>query len=164
MAYPRHQRARDFKVFTRTAGDITLSANLVWTDLPTIGTTWDITLQANTGDVLLAGISGVVDTASVVTFFDVQTIVSGTATNSFGSQTTVINANRGVMAWYCAINVLNNLGGSAMYTVVAGDIVSGGVTCRLRNENASATTRNLHATVDYPLQFWIRNLGPVDPN
>lgn len=161
MAYPRHRRSRAHKFFIRTAGDITLSsAALTWTDLPTITTSWDASLQAQVGDTLEASISGVIDAAAVISYFDVQTIVASTPTNSFGSQTTVANANKGVVGWYCAINVLNNLSGSAMYAVVAGDISGGLVTCRLRQQQASTTTRNLHATVDYPLQFSVKNLGP----
>ncbi len=164
MSYPRHQLSRSFKVFRRTAGDLTLTANAVWADLPTIGTTWDISLAAQVGDVVEAGLSGVVDSAVVITYFDVVTIVAATATNSFGSGTAVANANKGVMAWYCATTVLNNLAGSILYPLVAGDISAGAVTVRLRTQNATATTRNLHATVDFPLAFWAKNLGPMDPN
>ena len=165
MTYPRFQRSRDFKTWIRTAGDLTLNSGAaVWADLPTIGTTWDTALAAQTGDVLEANLSGIIDSAAVIAYFDVVTIVSAAAVNSFGSQTAVANANKGVMAWYSAISVLNNLSGPAFYTLVAGDLSGGLVTCRLRYQTLTATNRNLHATVDYPLQFTVRNLGPVDPH
>jgi hypothetical protein len=151
-------------MFRRTAGDITLNANAAWADLPTIGTTWDITLAAQVGDVIEAGLSGVIDSAVTISYFDVVTIVAGVATNSFGSGTTPANANKGVMGWYCATTVLNNLTGSVLYTLASGDLSAGLVTVRLRSQNSNATTRNLHGTVDFPLAFWAKNLGPMDPN
>ncbi len=163
MAYPRFQRSRDFKQFTRTGGDLTLNSTS-WADLPTIGTTWDATLPAEAGDILEAGLSGVIDSAAVIVYFDVQTIVSGSALNSFGSRAAVATANKGVAAWYCAVSVLSNLAGGVMYPVVAGDLTSGSVTVRLRYLSSAATARNLHATVDYPLHWYVKNLGPGDPN
>lgn len=164
MSYPRFQRSRDFKQFIRTAGDLTLNSNATWANLPTIGTTWDIVLAAQSGDTVECGFSGVIDSAAVTQFFDVATIVSAAAVNSIGSQVAVSNSNQGVMAWYCAISVLVAFGGSVMYPLVVGDISSSTVTLRLRYKGDAATNRNLHATAGYPLHFWAKNLGPADPN
>ncbi len=163
MGYPRHQRARDFKHFLRTAGDLTLNS-AVWADLPSIGTTWDITLTAQTGDTVLCGLSGLVESAATIQLFDVQTIVSTVATNSIGTQAAVSNSNGGVTGWYGATGVVVPVGGSAMYALVAGDIVTGTVTLRLRYRQSSAVNRTLNATAVYPLHFSARNLGPQDPN
>lgn len=164
MAYPRYQAARSHKFFRRTAGDLTLNSNGVWADLPTIGTTWDVTLAAQVGDVIEAYLSGVADSAVTNSFFDVHTIVATVATTAFGSGVAVSNTNKGNMGWYTAVSAVAVLTGVCRYTLQAGDISAGLVTVRLRYQNSSATTKNLHATADYPLQFGAKNLGPADPN
>lgn len=161
MSYPRHQLARAFKYFTRTAGSLTLNSTS-WADLPTIGTTWDITLQAQVGDVLEAGITGVWDNQAVVGALDAATVVSAAALNNFSTSSAT---GSGVESWRGdASEAYDAIGGSYFYTVVAGDLSAGTVTVRPRYRTATAANKTLYATSDNPLRWWVRNLGPQDPN
>lgn len=165
MSYPRFQASRAFKFFTRTAGDLTLNSNGVWADLPTIGTTWDISLAGQVGDVIEASLSCFVGSAVVGVSLDVFTIVSAAAVNAFSNGVAANNANAGgVQAWYAAFSSNISNGGSVFYALQAGDISSGTVTVRLRYQTDVATNRTVKATTAFPLQFSARNLGPVDPH
>lgn len=160
MSYPRFQLARSHKHFTRSVGNLTLNSS-TWADLPTIGTTWDAVLSAQVGDTIEAGVSGVLGAENVQIHFDVATIVAGVVTNYFGSGTV---SNAGVCAWLAEAVQTTNIGGSAMRTLVAGDISAGTVTLRLRYRGSAATSRTLYASADLFFQFFVKNLGPVDPN
>lgn len=144
--------------FTRTAGNLTLNST-VWADLPTIGTTWDITLAAAAGDTIECSLTAVCDSAAVNTFFDVVSIVGGSVTNSFSTGAAPNNSNDGVGAWYMRNGVSQKSAGSFMYALQAGDVSGGNVVLRLRYREDSATNRNLHATALFPLQFTAKKLG-----
>ncbi len=168
MAYPRHQRSRDFKFFTRTVGNLSLvPAGNIWADLPTIGATWDAALTAAIGDVIEVGLSATSDhIAGTNTFFDVFSMISGAVVNSFASGVAAINTSTGISSWWHSNAIAGQKSaGSVMYTLQAGDISGGIVIARLRYRNDGTTAaRNLYGTAAMPLQFWAKNLGPADPN
>lgn len=161
MGYPRHQRARDFKVFTRTSGNLTINST-TWADLPTIGTTWDAVLTAQTGDVIEVCVTGITGAEAVSSYFDVATIVSAAPVNYFATAGGA--SGQGIPG--AVGQALSNIYflGIYMRTLVAGDISAGTVTLRLRYRTNTATDRTIFATADVPLQFWAKNLGPQDPN
>lgn len=144
--------------FTRTAGNLTLNTT-TWANLPTIGTSWDITLAAAAGDTIECSLSAVLDSAATNIFFDVVSIVSAAVTNSFSTGATPSDSNAGVSAWYVPASISTKSGGSFMYTLQAGDVSGGNVVMRLRYRGDSATNRNLHATALFPLQFSAKKLG-----
>lgn len=161
MAYPRFQRARDFKFFNRTAGDLTLNST-VWADLPTIGTTWDATLAAQVGDVIEAGMTGVWNTDVVFSYLDAVTVVGGAVVNHFGTSAA---SGSGVESWRGnTSSQFDPIGGSIYYALVAGDISAGTVTVRPRFRTSAAINKVLYASSLNPLQWRVRNLGPADPN
>jgi hypothetical protein len=53
-----------------------------------------------------------------------------------------------------------SIGVPVQYVVVAGDIVTGQVTVRLRYAMSSATNRTLFADTNGPLQVQLTNYGP----
>lgn len=154
--------AKSQKQFSRTAGDLTINpGNTNWANLPTIGTTWDATLNAAVGDQIEAGLVAVLDSAAVNTFFDVVSIVSSAVVNSLSTGTTPSNSNDGVASWFAPASVSSKAGGSIWYVVQSGDLSSNQITVRLRVREDAATNRNLHAAALFPLQFWARNIGPA---
>ena len=161
MAYPRYRAARAHKVFTRSTGDLTLNST-TWADLPTIGTTWDAVLAAQTGDVIECGVSAFWNAEAVVGHLDVATIVSAAAVNYFATAGGA--SGYGVPNWAGIANAQSNAGGPYLYTLVAADISSGTVTLRLRYRTSAASNKTLYAQSILPLQFYAKNLGPADPN
>lgn len=162
MTYPRFQLARAFKFFNRSSGSLTLNST-TWANLPTIGTTWDVTLPAQIGDVIEVGVSGVWNNENVIGILDVATIVSSSVVNYFSTAGSATGS--GVESWVGdALLAYVRIGGSFWYTLVSGDISSGTVTLRLRYRTGSASDKTLFATADNPLQFRAKNLGPADPH
>lgn len=161
MGYPRHQRARDFKVFTRTAGSLTLNST-AWADLPSIGTTWDATLTAQAGDTIEVSLTGVTGAEAVSNYFDVATIVSAAPANYFATGGSASGQGIPGAVGQASVNIY--FLGNYMRTLVAGDISAGTVTLRVRYRTNTATDRTIFAVADVPFQFWAKNLGPQDPN
>lgn len=134
----------------RTEGDLTLNST-TWSDLPTIGTTWDITFDAAAGDWIETGLSALVNVGEVETHFDVWTIVGGTPTNR------ISGGDQGVAAWWAraAADGIFLPGGSVLYQLKAGDISGGTVTLRLRYKTVQAANRSVRAsTATHALQWW----------
>ena len=148
----------------RTAGNVTLTGTSTWSDLTTIGSAMDLTLNASTGDVIEFTASGIVNNINIDIGFDVVTIVSSAAVNSFGLDAAApanSAAFNGVSAWFCDNNDIRQLSGSIFRTLLAGDISSGTVKMRMRYAMSSATSRTLYADTGHPFEIWARNLGPV---
>lgn len=162
-SYPRFQRARDFKFFTRTAGNLTLNST-AWADLPTIGSTWDITLAAEAGDVIECGISAVWGAEAVYGSLDVVSMVSSSPVNAWGGSATSGSTGSGVGAWQGPTGINDGSGGPVMRTLVSGDISAGTVTVRLRYRTNTAANKTLFGSVDNGFQFYAKNRGPADPN
>ncbi len=149
---------RPHKNFRRTAGDLSLNAT-VWSDMPTIGTSWDATLPAAIGDVVECSMGGIAGNQNASTGFDVQTIVGGSALNSGGSGAAVNNSHNGFPGWYCLSGANIIISGAMRYTLQAGDIVNGLVTLRLRFKQDIANARTLQASLANPTTFNVINLG-----
>lgn len=162
MSYPRQRRSRQSKSARRTSGNINLTGSTTWAN---VDTGIDITLkECQVGDQVLAGVSGVWGNENVVAWLDVVTVVSGSPVNSFAVRgAAVTTPSSGVVgAWYGTAAAFTAISGTAPpYTLVIGDISSGSVTFRLRYAMASATARNLLAATDYPFDWWVENVGPV---
>lgn len=157
MAYPRYRAARAHKFFTRTAGNLTLNSTAL-ADLPTIGTTWDITLAAQVGDVVRVELSGLWGSEVVEAYLDVYSIVSAAAVSSWSGAATSGGG------WYGAAGSNPPVAGTYRRAVTAGDLSSGSITLRPRYRTVTAANKTLFAVGDHPLHFAVDNLGPADPN
>lgn len=159
MAYPRYLRARAHRKFRKVSGNTTY-ASASWGNLDT---GLDMTIEAQVGDDLEYGLSGVWSTEAVNCRLDVATLVSGAVVNYFGGAVETATGD-GVGAWYGKTGEVSAVGGAVLYTVQAGDIdANGKVTVRLRARCDSATTKTLFSNANLPLQGYVKNLGPADP-
>ena len=165
MAYPRFQRARSFRQIIRTtnasAGDDYTVASATYVALD--ATNISITLEAQVGDCLEVGASLRWEhSINNEAFVDAYTIVAGAPVNLISGAST-----HGVQAWYGGASTtpqVNGCGGSVMYTVVSGDLSSGQVTIRPYARLATATpVRVIYCRTIMPFHFWVKNLGPADP-
>ena len=156
MAYPRYQAARAFKFFTRSAGSLTLNST-TYADLPTIGTTWDTVLAAQAGDVIETSLTGLWGSEVVEGYLDLASIVSAAVVSYWGGATTG-------GAYYGAAGSNMPIAGSYRRVLTAADISSGTVTLRPRYKTVTAANKTLFANADHPLQFYVGNHGPADPN
>jgi len=147
--------------FKRSAGSLTLNSNGVWVDLPTIGTTGDLTINASTGDVVEFALCALFSNEAVEGFLDAVTVVGGVVTNSFSLDGAPSNAASGILSYRGIGSRFEPLGGSFFRTLAAGDISAGTVTVRVRYRTGSAANKTLFATTDNPFEYWIRNHGPV---
>ncbi len=161
MGYPRHRRSRDFKFFTRSAGNLTMNSTS-WADLPSITTTWDISLVAQAGDVIRVEITGLWGAEAVEGNLDVVSIVSAAPVNYWGGDGN--GSSNGVGGWYGPASAYSSFGGSVRRVLVSGDIASGVVTMRPRYRTATASNKTLFANTNSSLHFAVDNLGPQDPN
>lgn len=163
MASPRFQRARAHRFARYVGGNITLNSTS-WANVH--ASAFDLTLEAQVGDVLVATPNFRVSTEAVDLWFDAVTVVSGTVTNSFSRAGAVTTSppSYGVPGWKCVSGIEQIVVGGVPYTVVAGDIVDGRVTVRLRYVTATATNRTMNADgTNWPAFFMLQNIGPQDP-
>lgn len=138
-----------------TAGNITLNST-TWADVPVSGAL-DITIAAEEGDWIEAGISGLLNAVTVQVFMDVATIVSGSPVNYFGG--TGASTDRGIVGWWGVASQNSQLSGHVPYQVQAGDIEAGSVRLRLQYRTATSNNRLLLATSDISLAFFAKNLS-----
>ena len=157
-----------YATFKYTSGNQTLNSSNTWANLPGIGTTGDLVLNAAAGDVIEAVTSAILNAPANNIYFDAVTIVSSSPVNAFGRGGAVTtNSNgasdsQGVSGWYGAgTGVDRTIQGSCYYTLVSGDISGGTVTLRMRYATSGVSTTSLIATVNNPFQWFVRNLGPV---
>ena len=145
------KRPRILNTFVRRAsGDLTITNDTSWHDVPTIG---DLTIAAASGDILEVIFSSV---TSQSCRFDVQLVTSG---NYVGDG--VGASSQGIAGWANRAAAAAPVGGCPIpYTVVSGDISSGNVALRLRytTNGSGATTLFAGSTVG-PLIFLVKNLG-----
>ena len=159
MAYPRFQRARQFK-FVRYQGIDVGVAQTTWVGLGT----GDLELAAQVGDVLEVGASYRVSNAAVEMYFDLHTYVSSARVNSVGSGAAAADTQLGIPGLIATSGVTGGIGGGALYTVVAGDISNGLVLLRPVFRGASTTSRQILGASPNFIHYWAKNLGPADPN
>lgn len=132
----------------RTAGDLSITNDASWHDVPTIG---DLSIAAAAGDVLDIRLSGVTDNNMR---FEVEFPTSG---NYAGPG---ITSTQGIAGWANRSSAAADVGGSVFYTVQSGDISSGNVAVRLRyTTNSSGATKIFASTSVGPLFFAVANLG-----
>lgn len=133
---------------TRVAGDLTLTNDGAWHDVPTIG---DLTIAAGVSDILMVSLNCVTDKQC---YFDVELVNSGSYIgNGDGASSQGIagmSARTGASA--------GNARGSAFWTVVSGDISGGNVVLRLRYNNNSQSTKIFADSTVGPFQFGVINL------
>lgn len=147
----------------RTAGNITLNSSS-WANVdPTVGTTneLDIVLAARAGDMVEVGLSGFLQSESVVMYFDAASIVSAAPANYWGGAGGA--SDEGVGAWFAIHAAWKAQSGGAVREIVSGDLSAGTVTIRLRFRGSSASDRILRATAANPLDFWAKNHGRKAP-
>ena len=150
MAYPRFQRARDFKFVTKSDGDFSVTS----TTPASITGLGDIVLTAQVGDVIEVSANGFWSTQNVQGTLRVVSIVGGSP----------VSVWPGTAGWIgLPLGTYVSFGGSTMREVSGGDISSGTVTLRLQAW-VSSGSRTLRAVSGEELHFWARNLGPKDPN
>jgi hypothetical protein len=146
--------------FKRTAGDLSLNST-VWSDLPTISTSGDLTINATTGDVVVVAACGLWSTENVDANLDVVTIVAGSVVNSFGADGTPSNSHSGIRSWSALGPAYWTIGGNFYRTLVSGDISSGTVTLRVRYRTGIASNKTLFGSTNNPFEYFAQNLGPV---
>ena len=118
----------------------------------------DLTVAASAGDLIILGVSGLLDrrTANAFTMFDVGTIVSAAIVNRVSGQAA---SGNGIMGWFIDSDApeFARLSGGFPYAVVAGDIDSGNVTFRLLYRTNAANNVTLRANSTEPLWVWVYN-------
>lgn len=156
MAYPRFQRARDFKFY-----NVGMQYSLTSTSWANINTGVDIVLSAQAGDVIEVQMDALWDFVNEFKFVDVATIVAGNPVNYFGHGSSEPSTGEGIRAWYGSGQTADyhTIGGGSIRELVAGDIENGQVRLRLRARGLSTTGRGLSV-----YRWWAKNLGPQDPN
>lgn len=160
MAYPRYLVSRNMVKARRTSGNITLNGT-AWAN---VDTGLDLTLKkVQAGDQLVYGISAFWQNEAIHGFLDVVTLVSGSPLNSFAVQGAVeTTPGYKFGGWYGVASAYTAMTGTCPpYTVVAGDVVSGAVTLRLRGATLSAGNKVIRATTSEPFDVWAMNLGPA---
>lgn len=158
MGTPRMLPSRRHKWIRSSHADYAI-ASTAWANLDT---GLDLTVEAQTGDVLKAYVDALWDNQAFIGCLNAVTVVSGTIVNYFGQNEPTTTSGYGLPAWYApALTGLQwATGGSGRYTVQAGDVASGQVTVRLRARITTAGSRNLFATT-LPFDFAVENIGPV---
>lgn len=144
-----------YDIERRTAGDLTISSTSTGAAFPTIGT---LTLAAATGDLILIGLSLLVDSgATSVLRMDVASIVSASPVNYVSSLTST-PATVGIPQWRAPASSEVRLGASIVYVAQSGDISGGNIELGLRAWLSSANNKNAQASTACPLVFWAKNL------
>lgn len=161
MDYPRFIRSGQLVKARRTSGDVTLNST-AWAN---VDTSLDLTLnECQVGDEIIFGVSGLSANEATGVNMDVVTVVSAAAVSSFGARgaATAAISSGTIPALYAPTGVYAALSGvTPPYTVVAGDLVDGSVTLRLRYATDAATNKVLFGSVQVPLDVWAMNLGPA---
>lgn len=144
-----------YDIERRTAGDITISSTSAGAAFPTIGT---LTVAASAGDLILIGLSLIVDAgATSVLRMDVGTIVSAAVVN-YVSSLSSSPATVGLPQWRAPTSTEVRLGPSIVYVAQSGDLSGGNIELGLRAWLSSANNKNAQASTSSPLVFWAKNL------
>ena len=159
MPYPRFQRSRSHKFALRSTGDVAITS----TSFTVVDGGMDLTLDVQPVDVVELGVSlaAAHNTASGLIAFDVGTLVAGSVVSRVSGNT------EGVSGWResrAATAELVPISGSYLYVVTGADMVGTTATFRLLARTNTGTLTVYADGAARRLQFWARNLGPVDPN
>jgi hypothetical protein len=157
MGYPRHQRARDFKFIDRRAGNLTTTST-TYVDL---STPLDLTLTAQTGDTIEYGLNASVQNTGSgnVISIEVFSLVSAAVVNGFSG---VTDGSWRTNNFNAATFLL--VAGSVLYNVVSGDLSAGTITARLQWKTSAGTATLYGDGTNRRAHFYMKNLGPQDPN
>jgi hypothetical protein len=169
MTYPRHQLSRAFRYLTNSAGHITVNtpAN-TWQELaaesggPGTGV-FDLTIEAEVGDVIEGGFQALISNSTPDLYMDIKTIVAGAPVGSFVAQGATSATAPPCGPWFAPASTYQRFVGSHFYTILSGDIATGRVTFRPYAMGLSATNRLVFANTDTGFMFYVKNLGPPDP-
>lgn len=151
---------KDYATAARVAGNIAFNQSNV-TD---VDTGLDLTLTAAAGDLIEYGVDALLDATAQAVCFDVYTRVTSANVNPFGpGLSNGLATVLGVPSWYTPFVSGANmpLRGTAMRTLLSGDIDSGNVLLRLRYAKVNTTSRSGFATASIPFRVWAKNYGPA---
>lgn len=150
----------DFGRAKRTAGDVTCSADAVWTE---IDSGLRITIDAATGDMPEFGISAIcTGTEAVSLNLTVMSVVSGTLTNDLFEGAAKSDSTNGAPGWRMASGTVSVASGGFIGPALqAGDITSNTLIATLAYRTSSSTNRVIRADTTLPLYWHARNLGPA---
>lgn len=143
---------RGYGSASRLTGSITLNSS-VWANA---STTLDITLAGAANDRVRYTPNFQDGNEALSSFFDARFVASG---NNFGKSTS--NSHQGMAGWAGQASAYSAITGSAIKTVVSGDISGGNVIVRLRYRLNSTATRTVFATSAVPLFLYAENVGPA---
>lgn len=151
--------SRDFKFARRTTGNVNIASTTTFSNVD-IGL--DLVLAAQIGDVIEYGISARWSNQAQEGYLDVVTIVSSSRVNYLSGITVGEATSLGAQGWMGDVSHRANVGGSILYTLVAGDLSEG--TVRLRLVSKTSGSKDLIAITTAPLHVWAKNLGPQEAN
>lgn len=163
MGSPRFNRSRQHKYVVTTA-DITVNTPAqTWQEVaaetggPGSGLL-DMALdECQEGDVILASMVGFMTNASVDTYFDFKSMVSGSPVSSWVAAGTNVAVGNPSGPLYAIAGVYMQVAGGLRYTLQAGDIVDGLVTIRPFVATYTAVSRAIYNRA----QFAVENIGPA---
>ena len=138
----------------KTNGDITLNS----TSFKDVDNTLDLSLTAQSGDVILVGLSASLGAEGVYADFDACTVVSGSPV-SYLSTSGSAPAAGGISSWKATTASYHGVGATIIYTLLPGDISDSSVSFRLRYRTESSSNRTLYADTSVPLSFFGVNLS-----
>lgn len=150
----------DYGTARRTGGDVTCSADQVWTE---VDSGLRITLDAAAGDRLEIGLQAIcTGTEAVSLNLTAMSFVSAALTNDLFEGAAKSDTTNGVPGWRMASAAVSNGSGAFISpALVSGDISGGTVVVTLAYRTSSNTNRVLRADTTLPLDFWAKNLGPA---
>lgn len=117
----------------------------------------DLTIKAFVGDLLEAGVGGLVQATGVEAYFDLATIVSAAIVNHVSGAG---GSNLGNGGWLAVSGTVSPVSGSIFYQVVSGDLSSGSVALRFVAKMSATGSRVLAASSALPFHTWVKNHGP----
>lgn len=155
MSYPRHVLSRSFTHTTYTGGSYTL-ASTSWAAVDNVNL--PLSIYAQDGDVLEIGVNGIWGSENQTASLDVVTYVDGIVNWVGGADAD--SGNYGIVGWYGQPNVPSPISGAILYTVQPADVEADGIV-GLRLMYRVTGSRTLSASVQYPLHWYAKNIGPA---
>lgn len=150
-----------YDIAERTSGNLTI-ASATGVELHA---DFRLSVPASAGDLLMIGVSFMLDIATALEFtmFDVATIVSATPVNWVSGSSDGLTSGLGVLAWFCDSDEpqFHNVGGMVPYVVDADDISGGAVELHFYYRHNTAGNRNFRSGGggDGVAKTFVNNLG-----
>jgi hypothetical protein len=150
-----------YRSVRRTSGNSVLNkpSSSTWYDLDSA---LDLVLNAAAGDLVLVGVNGEWGNELASAFLDVASVTpSGAPVNYWGGSGGA--SQNGIAGWSGMPSVFTFPGPPMPRVLVAGDVVKGQATLRLRVRlNLANTNKTLFANANQPFVFWAENRGRQD--